>query len=324
MKLEQPITVAEIASLIQAKVIGNQAAKVTHLKEMHKIVAGCLMFVDNEKYYTRAIFSQATAIIIDQEVECPPDKALLIVERPFEAYNQVALHFSPAQVLNERISSTAKIGANTVIEPGAVIGHHVTIGNNCLIRANTVLLDHTKIGNNVIIHANCSIGNDAFYMNKQKDRSYQRWHSIGRVVIEDDVEIGAGCTIDRGVSGDTVIGEGTKIDNLVHIGHGVVIGKHCLLAAQVGIAGKTTVQDHVTIYGQVGISKSLVIGEGATIWAKTGVNKSIPGGNKEYFGIPVGEAKTKLREFAYIRQLPELFKKINTLREAISGKKSRE
>ena len=270
MKLEQPISVEEIATLIQARIVGNKTAKVTHLKEIHKVVPGCLMFVDNEKYYTRAIFSSAAAIIIDKEVEFPADKALLIVEPPFEAYNQLARHFSPFQVLSQHISPTAKIGKNTVIEPGAIVGNHVTIGDNSLVRSNTVLLDHTKIGNNVIIHANCSIGNDAFYMNKKADQTYQRWHSIGRVVIEDDVEIGAGCTIDRGVSGDTIIGEGTKIDNLVHIGHGVVLGKHCLLAAQVGIAGKTTVQDHVTIYGQVGISKSLVIGEGATIWAKTG------------------------------------------------------
>ena len=324
MKLEQPITVAEIATLIDATIVGNTAAKVTHLSEIHKVVSGSLMFVDNEKYYNRAIFSPATAIIINEVVECPQDKALLIVERPFEAYNKLALHFSPLSTLNQRISETAKIGANTILEPGVVVGHHVTIGDNCRIRANTVLLDHTKIGNNVIIHANCSIGNDAFYMNKQPDRSYQRWHSIGRVVIEDDVEIGAGCTIDRGVSGDTIIGEGTKIDNLVHIGHGVVIGKHCLLAAQVGIAGKTIVQNHVTIYGQVGISKSLVIGEGATIWAKTGVNKSIPGGDKEYFGIPVGEASTKLREFAVIRQLPQWFKRLNTMYDAIFKKKNKD
>lgn len=323
MKLVQPITVAELAALIHADIVGNASAKVTHLSEIHKVVSGSLMFVDNEKYYTRAIFSPATAIIIDKEVECPKDKALLIVERPFDAYNQLALHFSPFQHLTQPISDSAKIGENTIIEPGAIVGNHVTIGDNCWIRANTVLLDHTKIGNNVIIHANCSIGNDAFYMSKRPDGTYRRWHSIGRVVIEDDVEIGAGCTIDRGVSGDTVVGEGTKIDNLVHLGHGVVIGKHCLIAAQVGIAGKTIVQDKVTIFGQVGIAARLVIGEGAKIWAQSGINKSIPG-DKDYFGTPVGEAGAKLREFAAMRQLPEVVKKVNTLHDALSKKKSKE
>lgn len=313
MKFKMPISVSDIAALIGAKVIGDETIKVTYLSEIHKVEKGSLMFVDNQKYYSQAIYSAASAIIINKEVECPEGKALLIVDNPFEAYNNLAIHFSPFAPIRVTISPTAIIGENTILEPGVVVGNHVTIGDNCLIRANTVLLDNTKIGSNVIIHANASIGNDAFYMSKQPDRSYKRWHSIGRVIIEDNVEIGAGCTIDKGVSGDTVIGEGTKIDNLVHIGHGVRIGKHCLIAAQVGIAGKTIIQDYVTIYGQVGISKSLVVGEGATLLAKTGVPKSIPGGNKEYVGIPAGEAHAKFREMAAMRQLPDLIQKVNEI-----------
>lgn len=308
-----PISITDIATLIDAKVIGDSNTKVTFLSEIHKVEKGSLMFVDNEKYYNQAIYSAATAIIINKELECPEGKALLIVENPFEAYNKLALHFNPFIAIRNSVSPTAIIGENTILEPGVVVGNHVTIGDNCLIRANTVLLDNTKIGNNVMIHANTSIGNDAFYMNKQADKSYNRWHSIGRVIIEDNVEIGAGCTIDKGVSGDTVIGEGTKIDNLVHIGHGVCIGKHCLLAAQVGIAGKTIIQDYVTIYGQVGISKSIVVGEGATILPKTGVLKSIPGGDKEYFGIPAAESRGKFKEFIALRQLPEIIKKVNEM-----------
>ncbi len=317
MKFKRPISISDIATLIGAEIIGDSSIKVTYLSEIHKVEKGSLMFVDNEKYYSQAIYSTATAIIIDKKVECPEGKALLIVEKPFEAYNLLAIHFSPFIAMISNISSTAIIGENTVLEPGVVVGNHVTIGDNCLIRANTVLLDNTKIGNNVIIHANTSIGNDAFYMNKRKDKSYHRWHSIGRVIIENNVEIGACCTIDKGVSGDTVIGEGTKIDNLVHIGHGVRIGKHCLIAAQVGIAGKTIIQDHVTLYGQVGISKSLVVGEGATLLPKTGVPKSIPGGDKEYFGVPAGEARTKFREVIAIRQLPDIIKKVNEIYAAL-------
>ncbi|BDS14973.1 UDP-3-O-(3-hydroxymyristoyl)glucosamine N-acyltransferase [Aureispira anguillae] len=324
MKFKMPISISDIGELIGAKIIGNSDIKVTYLSEIHKVEEGSLMFVDNEKYYSQAIYSTATAIIIDKEVDCPEGKALLIVDKPFEAYNQLALHFNPFVAIQSNISPTAIIGENTILEPGVVVGNHVTIGDNCLIRANTVLLDNTKIGNHVIIHANSSIGNDAFYMNKKADQSYQRWHSIGRVIIEDNVEIGASCTIDKGVSGDTVIGEGTKIDNLVHVGHGVRIGKHCLLAAQVGIAGKTIIQDYVTIYGQVGISKSLVVGEGATILAKAGVPKSIPGGDKEYVGIPAGESRAKFREMAALRQLPEIVKKVNEIYTALFKNKKKD
>lgn len=313
MKFKMPISIIDIAKLIDAQIIGDSKIKVTFLSEIHKVEKGSLMFVDNEKYYNQAIYSAATAIIINKELECPEGKALLIVEKPFEAYNKLALHFNPFVPITRSVSPTAIIGENTILEPGVVVGHHVTIGDNCLIRANTVLLDNTKIGSNVIIHANSSIGNDAFYMSRNDDKSYNRWHSIGRVIIEDNVEIGAGCTIDKGVSGDTIIGEGTKIDNLVHIGHGVCIGRHCLLAAQVGIAGKTIIQDYVRIYGQVGISKSIVVGEGATILPKTGVLKSIPGGDKEYIGIPAAESRGKFREMAALRQLPAMIKKVDEL-----------
>src|SRR5205085_2804736 len=137
------------------------------------------------------------------------------------------------------ISESATIGTGTVIQPGAFIGNNVVIGKNCLIHSNVSVYDHTEIGNDVIIHANTVIGSDAFYFKRRKDY-YDKMLSCGRVIIHDRVEIGASCTIDKGVSGDTIIGEGTKIDNQVHIGHDTVIGKNCLFAAQVGIAGVVT------------------------------------------------------------------------------------
>jgi UDP-3-O-[3-hydroxymyristoyl] glucosamine N-acyltransferase len=219
----------------------------------------------------------------------------------------------PFVPMRATISDSATIGAGTIIEPGAVIGNHVNIGENCLIRANTVICDHTQIGNNVEIYPNSVIGSNAFYYHQKSDKSYEYWHSIGRVVIENDVRIGACCSVDRGVSGDTIIGEGTKIDDQVHIGHGVVVGKHCIIAAQTGIAGKTIIQDYVTIYGQVGISKGLVIGEGAVILAQTGVSKSIPGGGKRYMGSPAADAMQTFKEMAALRRLPELIKKIDKI-----------
>lgn len=320
MKLNHPIPILEIAQQINAKLIGDPNIEVTHLVEIHKVCRGGLIFVDVEKYYNRAIYSSAIAIIINKEIECPEGKALLVVDDPFKAYNSLAEQYSPLLRLEKAHSETAQIGENTIIEPGVVLGNHVKIGDNCRIRANTVICDYTEIGNNVIIHPNTTIGSDAFYFHGNKDRSQERWHSIGRVVIHDDVEIGAGCTIDKGVSGDTIIGQGTKIDNQVHVGHGVEIGKHCILAAQVGIAGKTVVQDYVIMYGQVGVSKSLVIGEGATILAQAGVPKSIPGG-KRYFGTPAADASTSFREYIALQGLPDMMKRFQKIEKALEERK---
>ncbi len=313
MKLHTALTVAEIAEIIGAQIIGDPQVRISHLNEIHKVCRGSVIFVDNEKYFSQAIYSSASAIILNKAVECPPNKALLIVDNPFEAYNNLALRYMPFIPMRASISETAVIGEGTIIEPGAVIGNHVTIGKNCLIRANTVICDHTQIGNNVEIFPNSVIGSNAFYYHQKPDKSYEPWHSIGRVVIEDNVRIGACSSVDRGVSGDTIIGEGSKIDDQVHIGHGVVVGKHCIIAAQTGIAGKTIIQDYVTIYGQVGISKGLVIGEGAVILAQTGVSKSIPGGGKRYMGSPAADAMQTFKEMAALRRLPELIKKIDRI-----------
>ena len=313
MKLHTALTVAEIAEIIGAQIIGDPQVRISHLNEIHKVCRGSVIFVDNEKYFSQAIYSSASAIILNKAVECPPNKALLIVDNPFEAYNNLALRYMPFTPMRASISETAVIGEGTIIEPGAVIGNHVTIGKNCLIRANTVICDHTQIGNNVEIFPNSVIGSNAYYYHQKPDKSYEPWHSIGRVVIEDNVRIGACSSVDRGVSGDTIIGEGSKIDDQVHIGHGVVVGKHCIIAAQTGIAGKTIIQDYVTIYGQVGISKGLVIGEGAVILAQTGVSKSIPGGGKRYMGSPAADAMQTFKEMAALRRLPELIKKIDRI-----------
>jgi UDP-3-O-[3-hydroxymyristoyl] glucosamine N-acyltransferase len=163
----------------------------------------------------------------------------------------------------------------------------------------------------VILHSGCVLGADGFYFKRRKDREvqYDKLVSCGRVIIEDDVEIGACSTIDKGVSGDTIIGRGTKFDNHVHIGHGTVIGKNCLFAAQVGVGGKAIIEDEVILWGQVGVSKDLRIGKGAVVYAQSGVPSSIEGG-KVYFGSPVGEAKAKMREMGWVRRIPEMWEKI--------------
>jgi UDP-3-O-[3-hydroxymyristoyl] glucosamine N-acyltransferase len=195
--------------------------------------------------------------------------------------------------------------------PGAIIGNHVTIGKHSVIYPNVTILDHCTIGNNVIIQAGTIIGSDAFYYNKKTNRDvhYKKMLSCGRVIIENDVEIGANCTIDRGVSSDTIIGAGTKIDNLVHIGHDTVIGKNCLFAAQVGIAGATTIEDGVILWGQVGVSKTLTIGREAEVYAQSGVGSTLEGG-KKYFGSPVEDAMVKKKEFVWIKRIPQLWEKV--------------
>jgi UDP-3-O-[3-hydroxymyristoyl] glucosamine N-acyltransferase len=310
MRFEKPVPLGQIAELIHAELVGNPIASATGINEIHKVEAGDLVFVDHPKYYDSCINSAASFIIINKKTEFPEGKALLIVNDPFEAYLKIVDHFRPFKPSMKMIGETVEMGKDTIIMPNAYVGNHVTIGKNCIIYPNVTILDHVIIGDNVVIQAGTIIGSDAFYYNKKTNRDvhYKKMTSCGRVVIENAVEIGAGCTIDRGVTGDTIIGAGTKIDNLVHIGHDTIIGKNCLFAAQVGIAGAVTIEDNVILWGQVGVSKTLTIGEGAIVYAQSGVKDSIAG-NKVYFGSPVEDAREKMKEFVWIKRIPELWEK---------------
>ncbi len=311
MRFEKAVPLITIAKLIGAELLGNTTASATGINEIHKVEEGDLVFVDHPKYYDKCIQSAASFIIINKKTDFPEGKALLIVEEPFEAYQQIVNHFRPFTPSMKMISDSSAVGEGTIIMPNAYIGNHVTIGRNCIIHPNVTILDHCIIGDEVIIQAGTVIGSDAFYYNKKTNREihYKKMTSCGRVVIGNGVEIGAGCTIDRGVSGDTTIGDGTKMDNMVHIGHDTIIGKNCLFAAQVGIAGATTIEDNVILWGQVGVSKTLTIGKDAVIYAQSGVKDSIPGG-KVYFGSPVEDARVKMKEFVWIKRIPELWEKV--------------
>ena len=311
MRLDKPVTVKWIADFIGAEIAGNKETSATGINEIHKVEKGDIVFVDHPKYYDICINSAATIIIINKKTEFPDGKTLLVVDDPFEAYLKLVNHFHPFTPSSKNISDSASIGKNTVIMPNAFIGNHVTIGNDCIIHPNVTVLDHCVIGNNVIIQAGTVIGSDAFYYNKKTNRDihYKKMSSCGRTVIEDFVEIGANCTIDRGVSGDTVIGAGTKIDNLVHIGHDTEVGKNCLFAGQVGIAGATKIEDNVILWGQVGVSKTLTIGKGATVYAQSGVPSSLDGG-KVYFGSPAEDAREKMKELVWIKRIPQLWDKV--------------
>ena len=311
MHFEKPVPLTTIAQLIGAELIGNINGNATGINELHKVERGDLAFVDHPKYYTSCINSDASFIIINKEADFPDGKALLIVDDPFEAYLKIVNFYRPFAPSMKMISDTAVVGEGTVVMPNVYIGNHVTIGTNCTIYPAVTILDHCIIGDNVIIQSGTVIGGDAFYYNKKTNRDihYKKMNSSGRVVIENGVEIGANCTIDRGVSHDTIIGAGTKMDNLVMIGHDTVVGKNCLFAAQVGIAGATTIEDNVILWGQVGVSKTLTIGKDAVIYAQSGVKDSIAGG-KVYFGSPVEDAREKMKEFVWIKRIPQLWEKV--------------
>ncbi|HNR17216.1 MAG TPA: UDP-3-O-(3-hydroxymyristoyl)glucosamine N-acyltransferase [Chitinophagaceae bacterium] len=311
MRFDDPVPVTTIAQLIGAELVGNIEGFATGINEIHKVEAGDLVFVDHPKYYSTCINSAASFIIINTKTYFPEGKALLIVEDPFEAYLKIVGFYRPFAPSMKMMSESASIGKGTIIMPGAYIGNHVTIGNNCIIYPNVTILDHCIVGNDVIIQSGTVIGSDAFYYNKKTNRDihYKKMTSCGRVLIESGVEIGANCTIDRGVSHDTIIGAGTKMDNLVHIGHDTVVGKNCLFAGQVGIAGATTIEDNVILWGQVGVSKTLTIGKGAIVYAQSGVKDSIEGG-KVYFGSPVEDAREKMKELVWIKRIPQLWEKV--------------
>jgi len=304
MKFPQPHTLKQIADLIGCSYVGADDFPVLGMNEIHVVNPGDIVFVDHPKYYDKALESAATIVLINKEVDCPDGKALLVSDDPFRDFNKLTNHFKPFVPATTNVAESATIGENTIIQPTAFVGNNVVIGKNCVIHANVSIYDDAIIGDNVTIHSGTVLGANAFYY-KKRPEGFDRLLSGGRVVIEDNVDIGAGCTIDRGVTADTTIKEGAKIDNQVQIGHDTVIGKKCLIASQVGIAGCTIIEDEVTIWGQVGITSGVTIGEKAVLSAKAGVSKSLEGG-KHYFGIPADDFRTKYKEIASIRKIPEI------------------
>jgi UDP-3-O-[3-hydroxymyristoyl] glucosamine N-acyltransferase len=301
MKFTSPLTLQEIADMIGARFEGDPHFPVTGINEIHMVEPGDLTFVDHPKYYAKALTSDATTILINKEVERPEGKALIITSKPFDDYVFLVQKFRPFEKALAAISPTAVIGEGTVIQPGTFVGNHVVIGKNCIIHANVSIYDHSIIGDNVIVQSSSVIGGDAYYFQRRPE-GYKKLESCGRAVLEDDVEIGAMCAIDRGVSGDTIVGKGTKIDNHVQVGHDTWIGKNCLIGAHCAIAGVTKIEDDVILWARVSVNKDLTIGAGAIVYAMSGVDKSLEGG-KKYWGVPVDDPRKKWKEIAILRKL---------------------
>jgi len=306
MKFGKPQSLKAIAELINCPFVGNENHEVLGMNEIHVVDPGDIVFVDHPKYYDKALNSAATTILINKKVECPEGKGLLISDDPFRDFNALSRYFSPQVFSTVSISENAVISPSAHLFPGVFIGNNVTIGANSVIHPNVVLYDNCVIGNNVVIHANTVLGADAFYY-KTRPEGFDQLLSTGKVVIEDNVHIGASCTIDRGVSGETRIGEGSRLDNHIQIGHDTKVGKRCLFASQVGIAGCVIIEDHVTLWGQVGVKSDVTLEEGVVVYAQGGVAKSLKKGT--YFGSPAEDIRTKFKEIASIKRLPELFEK---------------
>ena len=308
MKLPRLHTLKEIAELVGCDFEGGDQFPITGINEIHQVEHGDIVFVDHPKYYDKALHCAASVIIINKKVECPERKALLFSDDPFSTYNQLTKHFSPWVMPQEQRGSNVLIGKNCTIHPTVVMGDNIRIGDNSVIHPGVVLYNDISIGNNSIIHANTVVGSEAFYY-KNRPEGREKMHTVGSVVIEDYVEVGAACTIDRGVSGATFIGSYTKIDNQVHIGHDTTIGNRCLFAAQVGIAGCVQIEDDAILWGQVGVTSDVRIGKGAVVLGQSGVTKDLDGG-KTYFGCPAEEARSKYKELALIRKLPSTMEKL--------------
>ena len=304
MKFSRPQKVKDLATLIGAEIIGETNLVLEGINEINVTEDGDIVFVDHPKYYDKALNSKASAIIINKAVECPAGKALLVCADPFSAFNRISSQFSSRSFSQKPISDSAVIGKNTRVMPNCFIGDNVKVGDNCTIHPNVSIYDNCIIGNNVILHSGVVIGADAFYY-KKYPAGRERLLSVGKVIIEDNVEIGALSSIDRGVTGETVIGAGTKIDNHVQIGHDTKVGKNCLFASQVGISGACVIEDDVILWGQAGVPSKIRIGKGAVLLGQSAPAKDLEGG-KTYLGSPAEEAMKKFRELAAMRKLPEV------------------
>lgn len=302
MKIQDPIPLTDLAQFLEAEIIGEPDVIVYGINEVHRVEQGDITFCDVPKYFKKAFRSMAAVVIVNERVLVPNEKSLLLCDDPFSAFNKLIRKFRNVAPLSAAISKSAHIHPSAIIEPNVVVGNNVNIGAYAHIKANVVIHDNCMIGERTIIHSGTTIGADAFYFKSRKD-GFEKLETCGRVIIGDHVEIGACCTIDKGVTSDTIIGSGTKIDNQVHIGHGVIIGEECLIAAQVGIAGKCIIGRRVKLWGQVGVATRLKIGDEAEVYAQSGVSRDLEGG-KAYFGSPAVVAQEWFSDYRAMKRTP--------------------
>jgi len=334
-------TLRELAEYVGGRVCGDHTVVIRSASTLGRAGEGDISFLANRKYERQLRTTKASAVIVEKET-ANTSAPLLVSDDPYYAFMQimVLLHghrkhkkvgISPRATISDSakigadchihdfvtIADKAKVGDSCVIYPGVRIGRNTQVGNDCIIYPNVVIYDSCKIGNRVIINANSTIGEDGFGYASHKG-IHHKIPQIGTVIIEDDVEIGACCGIERGTLGDTIVGQGSKLGDLVAVGHGAKIGSHCLVVAQVGIAGSTTLGHHCVLGGQVGIVGHINIGNNVTIAAQAGVVNNIPD-NKVVLGAPAIDAEQGKRAYSMIQYLPEMRQSIRKIERRLSG-----
>lgn len=337
-------TLGVLAALVHGEIDGDPNVEITGIAEIQNALPGTISFFFHPRYRKYLQTTQASAVVVDRDEEVG-DLNAIRVNNPVLSFSRILDYFAPDIATIPGIHSTALIGSNVtigkhvsigayatiedrvkvednvIIGPHCVVGFESIVGEGSTLKFHTIIYHHCVIGKHVVIHSGSVIGCDGFGFVTDKG-SHHKIPQIGRVVVQDNVEIGANCAIDRGTMGDTIIGEGSKLDNLVHIAHNVKLGKGCLVTGQVGIAGSSIVGDYVAIGGQSGVTDHVEVGSHARIAARTGVTKSIPG-DKTYAGMPAIEIMEKNRTDVLVRRLPELVKKVNELESEISKLKGR-
>ena len=333
------ISLKEVLKITGGRLIGDENLRIKKISPIDKAEPGDITFLTNKKYIPYLKHTKASAIILDREIK-NLEIAQIVSNNPYLAYAKLLTFFTRKDIEHTGVSPNAfvdessiipenitvypgvyigknvKIGENTIIYPNVVIGDNCKIGDNCIIYANVSIYHDTIIGNNVIIHAGTVIGSDGFGYAKDGEK-YFKIPQIGNVIIEDDVEIGANCTIDRGAIESTKIGKGVKIDNLVQIAHNVEIGENSVIVAQVGISGSTKIGKNVVLAGQVGVAGHIKIGDNVMVGAKSGIGRSLKDGSI-VSGIPVIDHKKWLKWAVSYEKLPEIIKKVKELEKKIN------
>lgn len=333
------ITLEKLAEKLDAKLIGDGSIEITNLTSLDKAGASDITYAESEKYFARLEESDACAVVLHKEHEgC--DKAQLVVENVEAAVIEVLNMFAPELTAplkgvdpsavidpSAQIEGSASVGPNCTIAKNAVIGKNSVIGPNVYVGENSVVGENTKLDANVVIYHGCKIGNNCIVQSGTVvgalgfgysflDNQHKLIPHNGGVIIEDCVHVGANCCIDRAKFGNTTIGAGTKMDNLIQVGHGTVIGKCCIIVSHVGLAGSVEIGNGVIIGGQVGIANLVKVGDRTRIGAKSGIMSDVPGG-KDVLGSPAVDVKDAIRQMMAMQKLPDALKKIKQLTKRI-------
>jgi UDP-3-O-[3-hydroxymyristoyl] glucosamine N-acyltransferase len=344
------MTVNEIAEYIRAELIGDGGVIISNVAKIEEAGEGHISFIGSPKYVKYLETTSASAVIVAKKFDTTPysqtknSPVFLKASDPYLAFLHVLRLFNPpADIAPPGVHTTAlipasvgigpdvrigayvvlgedvTIGTGTAIGPGTVIGDRATVGEKTLLYPNITIREGCKVGSRVIIHSGTVIGSDGFGFVPRGDGSYEKMPQAGIVVIEDDVEIGSNCSIDRATLGETRICKGAKLDNLIQIAHNVIVGEHTVIAAQSGIAGSTKIGGGCIIAGQVGIIGHIEIADKVTIAAQSGISKSILKSGTTYFGYPAKEHGRALRIEGVLRQLPEIYNEFNELKKRVDA-----